>query len=161
MRLSAKMVSGDLLSGPIIYISFPVGFSNYEALKLTDKLNMFLNVNSDEPALDTSQDSYVKYDEEAEKTRDVAESTKYEQIHAETMRNEYDGWPSDGYVTIKDIVSYWNIGRSSFLERVRKGVFSKAAHNNRPANAPKVWEASAIGRDLYNNGYVRRSELRG
>ena len=66
-------------------------------------------------------------------------------------------WPESGFVTVNDIVGYWNIGTSSFRNRVRSGVFSHAVDcPDRSPNAPKVWDAAVIGRELAANGYVRR-----
>lgn len=66
-------------------------------------------------------------------------------------------WPSVGVVTASEIVAFWNIGKSSFRQRVRDGVFSGAAScPDRAPNAPKVWDAAEIGRELAANGYVRR-----
>ena len=66
-------------------------------------------------------------------------------------------WPESGFVTVNDIVGYWNIGTSSFRNRVRSGVFSRAVEcPDRSPNAPKVWDAAVIGRELAANGYVRR-----
>lgn len=68
-----------------------------------------------------------------------------------------DAWPESGFVTVNDIVGYWNIGTSSFRNRVRSGVFSRAVDcPDRSPNAPKVWDAAVIGRELAANGYVRR-----
>ena len=66
-------------------------------------------------------------------------------------------WPESGFVTVNDIVGNWNIGTSSFRNRVRSGVFSHAVDcPDRSPNAPKVWDAAVIGRELAANGYVRR-----
>lgn len=66
-------------------------------------------------------------------------------------------WPSVGVVTASEIVAFWNIGKSSFRQRVRDGVFSGAVScPDRAPNAPKVWDAAEIGRELAANGYVRR-----
>ena len=66
-------------------------------------------------------------------------------------------WPSIGKVTVGQIVAYWNIGGSSFRNRVRDGVFSIAVDcPDRAVNAPKVWDAATIGRELAASGYVRR-----
>ena len=66
-------------------------------------------------------------------------------------------WPSVGMVTVSDIVKFWNIGRSSFRNRVREGIFSKAVDcPDRAFNAPKVWDAAVVGAELAKAGYVRR-----
>ncbi|WP_352401591.1 hypothetical protein [Synergistes jonesii] len=66
-------------------------------------------------------------------------------------------WPSVGVVTASEIVAFWNIGKSSFRQRVRDGVFSGAIScPDRAPNAPKVWDAATVGRELAAAGYVRR-----
>lgn len=67
------------------------------------------------------------------------------------------GWPSAGVVTVNEIVAFWNIGKSSFRQRVRDGVFSGAVDcPDRAPNAPKVWDAAVVGAELAKAGYVRR-----
>ena len=76
---------------------------------------------------------------------------------SEASASSLDAWPESGFVTVNDIVGYWNIGTSSFRNRVRSGVFSRAVEcPDRSPNAPKVWDAAVIGRELAANGYVRR-----
>ncbi len=66
-------------------------------------------------------------------------------------------WPSAGVVTVNEIVAFWNIGKSSFRQRVRDGVFSRAVDcPDRAPNAPKVWDAAVVGAELARAGYVRR-----
>ena len=165
MSISVKMMSGDTISGPKIYISFPVGFSNLEALNITahhsefDVYQSYL-MEKDTPPEDTE-------DFGISKTPTLAESAKSNtQLQSDTdctpinkkHPTAHEDWPTQGYVTINEIINYWTIGRSSFLDRVRKGIFSKATIlENRPHNAPKVWDASIIGKELSANGYVRRA----
>ena len=76
---------------------------------------------------------------------------------SEASASSLGAWPESGFVTVNDIVGYWNIGTSSFRNRVRSGVFSRAVEcPDRSPNAPKVWDAAVIGRELAANGYVRR-----
>lgn len=76
---------------------------------------------------------------------------------SEASSSSLDAWPESGFVTVNDIVGYWNIGTSSFRNRVRSGVFSRAVEcPDRSPNAPKVWDAAVIGHELAANGYVRR-----
>lgn len=76
---------------------------------------------------------------------------------SEASASSLEAWPESGFVTVNDIVGYWNIGTSSFRNRVRSGVFSRAVEcPDRSPNAPKVWDAAVIGRELAANGYVRR-----
>lgn len=52
---------------------------------------------------------------------------------------------------------FWSIGRSSFLNRVREGIFSPAlVFEDRAPNAPKLWDAAVVGAELVKAGYVRR-----
>lgn len=70
-------------------------------------------------------------------------------------------WPTTGFVTAAEIVSWWNLGQSSFRNRVRSGEFSAPADlPDRPENAAKVWDAAVIGRELEAAGYVRRGVRR-
>ena len=186
MSISVKMMSGDTISGPKIYISFPVGFSNLDALNITEELNKYLSMKiKNTPAMwgaashHSEFDVYQSYlmendtppkdteDFSISKTTTLAESAKSNtQLQPDadcTPINKkhpaaHEDWPTQGYVTINEIINYWTIDRSSFLDRVRKGIFSKAMIlENRPHNAPKVWDASIIGKELSANGYVRRA----
>lgn len=187
MSISAKMISGDSVTGPKIYISFPVGFSNHEALNITEELNKYLSVKTkNAPAMwgsfshNSDVDIYKSYFMEDDTSENILshlgsrsnnaaapvdaniinEKTPAEKANdnKSVMTTQKD-WPTQGYVTINEIVNYWTIGRSSFLDRVRKGIFSKSIQlKNRAHNAPKVWEAAVIGKELSTNGYVRRAQ---
>lgn len=91
---------------------------------------------------------------------EAALPSRAEEASANAERDEdywLEDWPDRGGVSVRDIVHFWSIGRSSFLNRVREGIFSPALElEDRAPNAPKLWDAAVVGPELVKAGYVRR-----
>ena len=151
-RIEALLVSGELESvfsgqhaaGGELHGGYGVnaGDSELKILRMTGKKRGLVALRDDIAVKGSAHDARLAADDDGD---------------SEASASSLEAWPESGFVTVNDIVGYWNIGTSSFRNRVRSGVFSRAVEcPDRSPNAPKVWDAAVIGRELTANGYVRR-----
>ena len=151
-RIEALLVSGELESvfsgqyaaGGGLHGGHGVnaGDSELKILRMTGKKRGLVALRDDIAVKGSAHDARLAADDDGD---------------SEASASSLEAWPESGFVTVNDIVGYWNIGTSSFRNRVRSGVFSRAVEcPDRSPNAPKVWDAAVIGRELTANGYVRR-----
>lgn len=132
----------DSAAGGEIRITLPQGVDRRRAVDICDAVEAAVAAALLEKA------SQVRHGAEAAKEQPAAEESRSEKVRE---------WPSCGTVSVREIVDFWNIGRSSFRARVRSGEFAPALEcPGRAPNAPKVWDALTIGRDLAACGYTRR-----
>lgn len=134
--------------GARIIISFPRGASVYELLPAYEQVMKFMSSDSEEVAI-SSTELPVSISEHNPESEPDAPCTDEALIRPD--------WPESGFVTADEICRYWNLGKSTFRNRVREGVLSPAAECGRADNAPKVWSAAVIGSDLLKAGFVRRA----
>lgn len=160
MQIIAQLTTKNLHFGPKIFIGFPKDFDDYEAMDIAREINMFLAERlggGERGAEGLRRKEPEGFSQVVKPLAHVGVLAPDSVAEKEDAVSSLAEWPSVGMVTVSDIVKFWNIGRSSFRNRVREGIFSKAVDcPDRAFNAPKVWDAAVVGAELAKAGYVRR-----